>query len=89
MKTVDEFRTNPEMVIRLRELLSDPVAHTALEILRNSNPPVDADNEADAIESVRILSQMTGYAAFYNTLLLMQEPKRVQKPLTAEFKPEQ
>lgn len=84
--TLDEFRTNPPMVIRLRELLSDPVAQTALEILRNSNPPIDADNEAEAIVSVRILSQMTGYASCFNTLLSMTEPKRVQEPLQAEFK---
>lgn len=87
--TIGEFRTNAEMVVRLRELLSDPVAHTALEILRNSNPPVDADNEADAIASVRLLSQMTGYASCFNALLSMTELKRVHEPLQAEFKPEQ
>lgn len=86
--TVPEFRQKPQLVSRLRELLADPVALQALEALKNSAPPIDADAHDEAIVSVRLLSQMTGFANCFTTLLSLAEPLRIPEPLQAEFKPE-
>lgn len=87
--TVEQFRQTPALVIRLREVLADPVALTALEIMRNSNPPIDSALKDDPIVSARLLSQMVGHANYHNTFLSLTEPLRILEPLQAEFKPEQ
>lgn len=85
---VAEFRRSLPLTQRMRELLSDPVMTQALEVLAQSNPPVDAEPRDDALASVRILSQMTGYHIALTTLSSLSRPLPEPVELVAEYKPE-
>ena len=88
-ESLEDFRRQTALVVHMRELLSDPVMLLALELLKNSNPPVDAEPADEAIVSARLLSQMAGYAKYHTEFIKLAIPMPAPaKPLTAEFKPE-
>jgi len=72
--TYEEFRKNPDMTSRFRELIKDPVMEQALIILKDGKPAVDAPVSSDPIVSVRLLSQTVGGEAAINLLLSFQDP---------------
>lgn len=72
--TYEEFRKDPEMTARFRELIKDPVMEQALIIMKDGKPAVDAPVTSDPIVSVRLLSQTVGGEAAINLLLSFQDP---------------
>ena len=80
--TEDQFRSNPEMTKRFRELITDPVMQQAIVIWKDGSPPVEPPIMSDAIASVRMLSQMVGADAAMNRFLNFGEPKapEVEEP---------
>jgi len=86
--TIPDFRRQTTLVQRMRELLSDPVMQHALEAMKDSNPPVEADPRDDAIVSVRILSGVVGYNFYHRTLLSLADPLPEPVELVANYQPE-
>ena len=86
--TIVEFRSNPALTTRLSELLSDSTMQTALAVLRDSNPAIDPDPSADALASVRMLSQMVGYQTYPLALASMGQPLPAQSDIQPTYKPE-
>lgn len=83
---VEEFRSSADRVGRMRELLADPVLAQAITALHASAPAIDADPNADALASVRILSQMHGYRTALDTLLLLAVHPPKPPEIKSEFK---
>ena len=87
--TAQEFRANPELRARFKELISDPVVEQAIIILKDGKVPVDPKPDADAIVSVRMLSQMVGADAAISTFLSLGDPLPVPyQELQPTFEPE-
>ncbi len=72
--TYEQFRSNPDFTKRFRELLNDPVMQQAIVILKDGRPPIDPSPSADALASVRALSQMVGADSAISQLLSFGEP---------------
>ena len=87
--TTVEFRRNSVYTTAIRSVLNDPYFQLALEVLKDSNPVMDADPHDPEIVSVRLLSQMTGYGEYPKQLKLLAEPLQEPVELKAEFKPEE
>lgn len=87
--TINEFRSNRPLTERMREILADPVFRTAIETLRNSNPPIDADPKDDPIVSARILSQMVGYNTYAAALEALSNPLPKKVDLERTYQPEE
>ncbi len=87
--TIPEFRANADLVVQLRSAMDLPVMKIALQLLKDSNPAIDALPSSDALVSVRMLSQMAGYATFHATLMLLAEPMSATTDIPSEFKPEE
>jgi hypothetical protein len=85
--TFQEFRENSIYTGRIRDILNDPVFSLAMDILRDSNPPIDPDPEQDAIASVRALSQMVGYNRYPEVLRLLATPQQRPVELEADYSP--
>lgn len=86
--TIEDFRKNPALTTRMRELLEDETCVLALRALRDGNPPVDPPVGANELTSVRILSQMTGYRIALEKLREMGEPLIVPEEMEETFEPE-
>ena len=86
--TIEQFRQNPALTDRMRELMADETFVLATEALRNSNPPVDPPAGSPEIVSVRMLSQMTGYRIYEEKLRDMGTPLPPVVELVEEFAPE-
>lgn len=88
MTEVDKFRSNQHLTQGLRALLADPVMEAAMLAMDKSNPIMDVPLSADPIESVRMLSQLTGYNSYPAILREMTTPLQPPVEIVAEFKPE-
>lgn len=82
--TYDQFRQDPVMTGRFRELMSDPVMQQALVVWKDGSPPVDPPVGADAIASVRMLSQMVGADAAMARFLNLSTPLEPEIPVLQE-----
>lgn len=76
--TIDEFRRTSPYVIRMRELLADPVMQDGLLALLDSNRPRQLADNAEAVASIRQQSQARGFDDAIAKLLLLCEP--IQPP---------
>lgn len=85
---INNFRANPVYTSRLSEIFSDEVFQLAIEILRNSNEPIDPNPSEPEIASVRMLSQMLGFNTYAKTLRSMCFPITPMQEIPTEFKPE-
>lgn len=81
---VPTFRSNPVMVARMREIISDPVFATAIVAVENDLPPSDAMDGADALVSVRLLSRQFQHKQTVLTLLSLGEPMPPESPEESE-----
>lgn len=70
----DQFRSNPQYVGRMRELLSDPTLAAAIVCVKDESRLDDAPHSADPVESVRRLSWLCGYDQAINLLLSLAQP---------------
>jgi hypothetical protein len=86
--TLRQFRENAALTAALSSLLNDPVMRTALDILKESNQPIDPDPHLDPIASVRMLSQAVGFRTALDTLQLLSIPLIAPLEQVAEYKPE-
>lgn len=68
-----EFRNSPYRE-QLAEILTNPVLRLALNVVKESEPPADPQLNADAIVSVRLLSRLTGFMTFAETLQELATP---------------
>lgn len=82
--TAAQFRSSTELTARFRELLNDAVMQQAIIILRDGRVPVDPRPGAEAIESVRMLSQMVGADSAINMLLSLADPLEPEVPILTE-----
>jgi hypothetical protein len=80
--TFQEFRENAIYTSRVRDILNDPVFSLAMEVMQESNPAIDPDPSADAIASVRMLSQLVGFNQYPAVLKILATP--VQRPVELE-----
>lgn len=87
--TINEFRSNPALTLRMREIMADPVFRAAREALRDGNPPIDADPKDDPIVSARILSQMVGYNTYAAALEALSNPLLQKVDLERNYQPEE
>lgn len=87
--TIEQFRSTPDYVKRMTEIFDDPVMQQAIVLLKDGNPPVDSPVASAEVVSVRILSQMAGYASCLSNLLALATPHVAPVELgQPEWKPE-
>lgn len=79
--TAETFRSSPERVGKMRELLNDPTLAEAIVCLQDSRPESDLDHlTADALVSVRVLNRQIGYDRAINLLLSLAAPLPIPEP---------
>lgn len=86
--TFQEFRENSIYTGRIRDILNDPVFSLAMEVLRDSNPPIDPDPSHDAIASVRMLSQLVGFNQYPTILRVLSTPPPRPVEIEADYAPQ-
>jgi hypothetical protein len=72
--TAYSFKSSPERVGAMRELIENSILAEAIVCLRDERPSGDAPDHADALASVRLLSRQAGHDAVINLLLSLAEP---------------
>lgn len=77
---IEQFRSNPDFVGRMRQIIDDEVMQRALIALKDGNPPTDAPLTASEVTSVRVLSQSAGFHQAIATFLSLAEPLIQLKP---------
>lgn len=78
--TTEQLRSNSQSVVRMREIISDPVFASAIVAVRDKGRISDVAPQSDAVSSVRQLSRIAGYNEALDELLLLSEPMPVELP---------
>jgi len=69
-----DFRSSPDRVGAMRELIQNTVLAEAIVCLKDERPSGDAPDHADALASVRLLSRQAQHDAVINLLMSLAVP---------------
>lgn len=78
--TSDQFRSSPERVGAMRELLQNSILADAIVCLKDESPSLDVPLNADALASVRTAAAKSAWDNCVNLFLSLSVPLPVEPP---------